>query len=564
MTNSKNKWWKSSVVYQIYPQSFNDSNNDGIGDFQGIIAKLPYLKKLGIDVIWLNPIYQSPLVDNGYDISDYYQVNPMYGTLSDFQELLQKAHELGIRILLDLVVNHTSNQHKWFEASKKSKDNEYSDYYIWKDPKPDGSAPNNWGASFGGSAWTYVPERGQYYLHLFAKEQPDLNWENPKVRQSVYKMMRYWFDMGIDGFRMDVITLISKRASYPDGPILPGKPMGSYYAGASNGPRLHEFLKEMNREVLSKYDALTVGEAANTNADQAILITDPDRDELNMVFQFDHMHIDYGKTGKFSDVKFKLSDLRYSFTHWQKKLYHKGWNSLYWDNHDQPRAVSRFGNDGKYRVQSAKMLGTVLHMQQGTPYIYEGEEIGMTNAKFASLDQYKDLDTWNIINNFRKQGLSEDYIKKAVYNKSRDNARTPMQWDNSKNAGFSDGKPWIDMNPNYPDINVKQALEDDDSIFYHYQKLIQLRHQYMVITDGEYKLITHDSAVYGYVREDDYQILVVISSFTDKKVNYHLPDNLKNKDGKLLLSNYESSPKKLPNDLFLEPYESVIYLINKD
>ncbi len=361
-------WWKSSVIYQIYPQSFKDSNNDGIGDLRGIIEKIPYLSKLGIDVIWLNPIYESPMVDNGYDIADYRKINPIYGTMEDFEELLQQAHQHHIKIILDLVVNHTSDQHAWFQQSKQSKDNEYSDFYIWKDAKEDGSLPNNWGATFGGPAWTYVPERNQYYLHCFAPGQPDLNWENPKVRQAVYDEMRFWLDKGIDGFRMDVISLLSKKQDFPD--ALEGEYdyAKSYYKGASNGPRIHEFLQEMDREVLSHYDVMTVGETPNTSVEQAKIYTDPKNHELNMVFQFDHMHLDYGKYGKFSDIIYKLSDLKEIMTKWSNEI-GDGWNSLYWNNHDQPRCVTRFGNDSKYRVESAKMLGTLLHMMKGTPYI---------------------------------------------------------------------------------------------------------------------------------------------------------------------------------------------------
>lgn len=386
-----NEWWKSSVVYQVYPQSFKDSNNDGIGDLMGIVEKLPYLAKLGVDVIWLTPIFDSPLIDNGYDIRDYEKISENYGTLEDFKRLLEQAHQLNIRVILDLVVNHTSNQHAWFIESQKNKENPYSDYYIWKDPKEDGSAPTNWGSTFGGSAWEYVESRKQYYLHCFAKEQPDLNWENPKVRQSIYKMMKKWFDLGIDGFRMDVISLISKHPDYPDAPnSMPYTK--SYYVGASNGPRVHEFLQEMNREVLSKYDSLTVGETPNTNSRQAQLYTFPERKELNMVFHFDHMHLDYGKYGKFSDVRFKLSDLRATLSEWQEAL-SDGWNSLYWSNHDQPRAVTRFGDENEYRIESSKMLGTLLHMMKGTPFIFQGEEIGMKNVPFSSIDEYQDIET---------------------------------------------------------------------------------------------------------------------------------------------------------------------------
>ncbi|NVY96003.1 alpha-glucosidase [Lactobacillus sp. DCY120] len=549
-------WWKESVVYQIYPQSFQDSNGDGIGDLQGIISRLPYLEKLGVDVLWLNPIYQSPLVDNGYDIADYYQINPQYGTLVDFQELLQQAHEHHLKIIMDLVVNHTSDQHRWFQESKKSRQNPYSDYYIWRDPQADGSAPNNWGSTFTDSAWEYVPARQQYYLHLFAKEQPDLNWENPQVRQEIYQMMRYWFDLGIDGFRMDVITLLSKKQDFPDAPAdLPRHK--NYYYGSSNGPREHEFLQEMYREVFAYYDVLTVGEAANTNSDQALLYTDPQRHELNMLFQFDHMHLDYGKYGKFSEVRFKLSDLRQVMTEWQQKLV-QGWNSLYWSNHDQPRPTTRFGAEGKFRVVSAKMLGTLLHLMQGTPYIYQGEELGLKNVPFVSLNAYQDIETKQMIQELRAVGESETKIKKICYLKSRDNARTPFPWNNSKNAGFSQGTPWIPVSPDYPQMNAQQALADPDSVFYYYQKLIALRKKYSVVIDGRYENInSQDSEVYGFMRTNSQEQLIVICSFSQDPVNYSLPAEFTG--SKLLLANYSSMPASLEKQIELPPYAALVY-----
>lgn len=554
------EWWKNSVVYQIYPLSFQDSNGDGIGDLQGIISRLPYLEKLGVDVIWLNPIYKSPLVDNGYDIADYYDIDSRYGTLDDFKELLNEAHRHHIRLIMDLVVNHTSDQNKWFQESKKSRDNEYADYYIWKDPKPDGSAPNNWGSTFTDSAWEYVPARQQYYLHLFAKEQPDINWENPVVRQKIYQMMRYWFEIGIDGFRMDVITLLSKLTDFPDAPAdLPLHK--NYYFGSSNGPREHEFLQEMNREVFSKYDVMTVGEAANTNSDQAILYTDPERHELNMLFQFDHMHLDYGKYGKFSDVRFKLSDLRRVMTDWQDKLV-DGWNSLYWSNHDQPRPTTRFGNEGKYRLESAKMLGTLLHMMKGTPYIYQGEELGLTNVPVKSLDEYEDIETKQVIKEMRTAGESEDYIQKVCYLKSRDNARTPFPWNDDKNNGFTTGTPWFDCASQPPVTNAQQSQDDKNSVFYYYQKLIALRKKYQVIVDGEYKNFnSDDSVVYGFTRTNKNEQLVVICSFSEKKVNYEIPESLSG--GKLLVANYEDSIVELGQNLILRPYEAVVYYRHK-
>ncbi len=552
------EWWKNSVVYQVYPQSFKDSNNDGIGDFQGIIEKLPYLAKLGIDVIWLNPIFDSPLIDNGYDIADYEKILPQYGTMEDFQELLAKAHQLNIRIILDLVVNHTSDLHKWFEASKKDRENQYADYYIWKDPKPDGSAPNNWGSTFGGPAWEYVESRDQYYLHCFAKEQPDLNWENETLRHEIYQMMRKWFDLGIDGFRMDVISLISKDPNYPEAPETLAYTK-SYYAGASNGPRVHEFLQEMNQEVLCHYDVMTVGETPNTNSTQAQLYTFPERKELNMLFHFDHMHLDYGKYGKFSDIRFKLSDLRSTLTEWQNKLA-RGWNSLYWSNHDQPRAVTRFGDDGEYREVSAKMLATLLHMMKGTPFIFQGEELGMKNVPFTDITDYQDIETKYFYQEMTKAGEKPEDIKKAVYLKSRDNARTPMPWNGEDNSGFSDAKPWIAYSPDNRVINVEAALADPDSTFYYYQKLIALRKDYPIIQLGEYQLINEDdSAVYSYLRTYQDETLLVICSFSKEKVNVNVPQDLLEKEASLLLSNYTEAAAKPSAIMPLRPYEAIVY-----
>ncbi|GET05939.1 oligo-1,6-glucosidase [Ligilactobacillus agilis] len=562
------EWWKKSVVYQVYPLSFNDSNNDGVGDLKGIEEKLPYLSKLGIDVVWLNPIFESPLVDNGYDISDYEKILPKYGTMDDFLSLLKEAHKLNIKIILDLVVNHTSNEHRWFKESCKGKENPYSDYYIWKDPREDGSEPNNWGSTFGGSAWEYVPSRGQYYLHCFAKEQPDLNWDNPKVRQSIYKMMTKWFELGIDGFRMDVISLISKNPEYPNAPKeVPYTK--SYYVGASNGPKVHEYLHEMNEKVLSEYDVMTVGETPNTTSKQALLYTNPNRKELDMVFHFDHMHLDYGKYGKFSDIKFKMSDLRNVLSKWQKDLA-EGWNALYWSNHDQPRAVTRFGNDEKYRDKSAKMLATLLHFMKGTPYIYEGEEIGMKNVPFDSLNDYRDIETKYFIEDLRNNSEPEEYIRKCVYLKSRDNARTPMPWNGNEKEGygFSNGKPWIKYSPDNKNINVEDALKNPNSIFYYYQKLIKLRKSMAIITEGDFKLLNKDdSDVFSYVREMEEKKLVVICSFASKKVNFELPKELVKhiSNSRLIISNYDDSnlelPQKLP--LCLRPFESLAYYIEE-
>ena len=561
---NKNEWWKDAVVYQIYPQSFKDSNNDGIGDINGIREKIPYLKDLGVNVLWLNPIYESPMVDNGYDISDYYKIADCYGTMEDFENLLKEAHNAGIKIIMDLAVCASSIEHKWFKESKKSRDNKYSDYYIWKDPKEDGSAPNNWGSIFGsGSAWEYVEERGQYYLHLFAVEQPDLNWENPDLRNEVYENMEFWLKKGIDGFRLDSISLISKKQDFPDDPAAIENGYGSPYFGASNGPRVHEFLQEMYEKVLSKYDVMTVGEATRTPVDKALLYCQPERKELNMVFQFDHMHVDYGKFGRYSDLKFKLSDLKEAMFLWQKSLNGVGWNSLYWDNHDQPRFVSRFGNDdSKYRKLSATMLATVLYFQQGTPFIYQGDEIGMTNVAFDSIDSYKDIEAHNMYLKFSNMGLSNDEIMSYIHNKSRDNARTPMQWNSNSFAGFSCVDPWIGLNPNYSKINVVNDMNSDFSIHDYYKKLIKYRKGNEIVRDGDFKEIgLEDSDIFSYTRTYKGKTLLVLGSFSDKKVCYNIPNNLQKFKRELVVSNYNGNieQNKDASTLYLRPYEALVF-----
>ena len=561
---NKNDWWKDAVVYQIYPQSFKDSNNDGIGDINGIREKIPYLKDLGVNVLWLNPIYESPMVDNGYDISDYYKIADCYGTMEDFENLLKEAHDAGIKIIMDLAVCASSIEHKWFKESKKSRDNKYSDYYIWKDPKEDGSAPNNWGSIFGsGSAWEYVEERGQYYLHLFAVEQPDLNWENPDLRNEVYENMEFWLKKGIDGFRLDSISLISKKQDFPDDPTAGENGYGSPYFGASNGPRVHEFLQEMYEKVLSKYDVMTVGEATRTPVDKALLYCQPERKELNMVFQFDHMHVDYGRFGRYSDLKFKLSDLKEAMFLWQKSLNGVGWNSLYWDNHDQPRFVSRFGNDdSKYRKLSATMLATVLFFQQGTPFIYQGDEIGMTNVAFDSIDSYKDIEAHNMYLKFSNMGLSNDEIMSYIHNKSRDNARTPMQWNSNLFAGFSCVDPWIELNPNYSKINVENDMNSDFSIHDYYKKLINYRKGNEIVRDGDFKEIgLEDSDILSYTRTYKGKTLLVLGSFSDKKVCYNVPNNLQKFKRELVISNYDGNieQNKDASTLYLRPYEALVF-----
>ena len=551
--SNKTAWWKKSVVYQVYPKSFCDSNGDGIGDLNGIRKKIPYLAKLGVDVLWLNPIYASPQVDNGYDISNYREIEPTFGTMEDFENLLAEAHEAGLKIILDLVVNHTSDQHPWFQESRKSKDNPYSDYYIWKD-----EVINNWGSSFGGSAWEYAEERAQYYLHCFAKEQPDLNWENPKVRQEVYDILRFWLDKGIDGFRMDVISLLSKDQSFPDGPVIQNKAYGSYYAGCANGPRVHEFLQEMNREVLSKYDIMTVGETPHTNADEAALYTDESRKELNMVFHFDHMHLDYDENGKYATNRVPLVALKKVMTQWQDKMHEcNGWNSLYWCNHDQARAVTRFGNDSEeYREISAKMLGTCLHMMQGTPYVYQGEELGMTNAYFHKLEDYKDIESIQYYTELTDAGLMEpDYMMKCLMLRSRDNARTPMQWDGSEKAGFTDGEPWIKINPNCKEINAASQLDDLDSIFHYYQKLIALRKEKDIIVYGEFEpLCREDDQIFAYTRKLDEERLLTVCNFSEQSAEFEVPAEFEG--SRCLITNL--GRKVFEGMIVLKPYEAFV------
>lgn len=550
-----NDWKKKAIVYEAYVQSFNDSDGDGIGDLPGLIEKLDYIKNLGANVIWLTPIFKSPLVDNGYDIADYEAINPIYGSMNDFKKLLQQAHERDLKIVMDLVVNHTSDQHKWFKESKKNRNNKYSDYYIWRDPKEDGSAPTNLGSAFGGSAWTYVPERNQYYLHLFAKQQPDLNWDNPQVRNDIYQMMKFWLDMGVDGFRMDSISFISKPSKFEDAPLEDNKEYGAYYYGSANGPHIHEYLREMNQKVLSKYDVISIGETPHTTAREARLFVEPDRHELDMVFQFEHMHVDYGEFGRYSDVTFKMSDLRNSMTSWQNDL---SWNSNYLGNHDQPRIVSRFGNDSKYRKESAKMLAMVSLLQKGTPFIFQGEEIGMTNLHIKNIDELKDLEAHNIYSFLKSKGISDKDALKMVNRKTRDNARTPMQLNKEQNAGFSSGNPWIEVNPNYLEINVKKDLQDSNSIYRFYQKLLKLRNNNQVLLDGNYDLITpEDSAIFAYTRSSDKDKVAVICSFVPYKVKYELPEDFVNKN-KVILSNYDDREDMASNTIYLRPYEGVV------
>jgi oligo-1,6-glucosidase len=556
----KRQWWKEAVVYQIYPRSFKDSNGDGIGDINGIISKLDYLKELGVDVIWLSPVYKSPNDDNGYDISDYRDIMDEFGTMDDWERLLEEMHNRGLKLIMDLVVNHSSDEHAWFVESRKSKDNPYRDYYIWR-PGQDGKEPNNWESNFSGSAWQYDEATGEYYLHLFSKKQPDLNWENPKLRQEIYDMMKFWLDKGIDGFRMDVINFISKEEGLPDAPNPEGKKYVSGGRYFMNGPKIHDYLQEMNREVLSKYDVMTVGEMPGVTVEEAKLYTSENRKEVNMVFQFEHVDLDSGPGGKWDLKPLQLKNLKENITKWQKGLEKEGWNSLYLNNHDQPRMVSRFGNDRKYRVESAKMLATFLHMLKGTPYIYQGEEIGMTNVQFESIDDYKDIETLNMYREkVIENGEGHEKVMKSISAKGRDNARTPFQWDESEHAGFTTGTPWIKVNPNYKEINAKQAMADPDSIFHYYRKLIQLRKQYPIIVYGNYDLLLpEDEKIYAYTRTLGVQKLLVVLNFTADSPVFE--SELEFSAHQLLISNYHVDEKEPINRIVLRPYEARVYLL---
>ncbi len=552
----KRTWWKEAVIYQTYPRSFMDSNGDGIGDLKGITSRLDYLKYLGIDVIWLSPVYQSPNDDNGYDISDYQAIMEEFGTMEDFDEMLDAAHKRGIRIVMDLVVNHTSDEHRWFMESRSGKDNPYRDYYIWREGKDAETPPNNWGSCFGGSAWQYDETTAMYYLHLFSKKQPDLNWDNPDVRKKVFDMMTWWCDKGIDGFRMDVISLISKTKEMPDGKI--NGFYGDYGPYCVHGPNVHRYLQEMNEKVLSKYDIMTVGETPGVTPGLAKQYAGEDTHELNMVFQFEHVDT-AGKYGKWTDEKMPLKKLKDIMSRWQTELYGEAWNSLFWDNHDQPRAVSRFGDDRpQYRDAAAKMLATCLHMMQGTPYVYQGEELGMTNYPFQSPADFRDIESINAYREWCESGKAahEDFWPCMLFI-SRDNARTPVQWDDSKNAGFTSGTPWIPVNPNYTEINAKAETADPDSVFHYYKKLIALRKQNPIIVYGKYEPLLKDSEeLFVYTRILGGEKLFVACNFTDKEASLSLPEEFIGSDR--LISNVENDYSR--REIILKPYEAFALL----
>ncbi|MDN0060270.1 glucohydrolase [Lachnoclostridium sp. An298] len=544
MTEIKRPWWKNAVVYQIYPKSFQDSNGDGIGDIRGIISRLDYLEELGIDAVWISPMYCSPQDDNGYDISDYQDIDPMFGSLDDMEELIAKAKEKNIRIIMDLVLNHTSDEHRWFLEAKKGKDNPYHDYYVWKDGV-EGTYPNDMKAAFGGPAWEWVPELNQYYFHQFSVKQPDLNWENPKVRREIYDMILWWMEKGVGGFRLDVIDQIAKE---PDNGI------------TNNGPRLHEFLQEMSRETFQKGDLITVGEAWGATPKIAKLYSNPDGTEFSMVFQFEHMVMDQqeGKE-KWDLAPLPFVKLKKCLAKWQEELYGRGWNSLFWDNHDLPRIVSRWGDDGKYRKESAKMLALVLHGMQGTPYVYQGEELGMTNVRFPDISSYEDIETLNMYRERLDAGYKEDEIMKSIYAKSRDNARTPMQWSGEKNAGFTTGKPWIRVNPNYTDINAESEKKDPDSVYHFYRKLIRMRKEYPVFVDGKFELLLpEDEQVFAYLRTDSDTQMLVCANFTGEPAECQISGEWK--EAQILLHNYADDVPECGESLQLKPYEAFILL----
>jgi len=536
------KWWHRSVVYQIYPRSFYDSNGDGIGDLRGIIQKLDYIANLGVDVIWLCPIFRSPNDDNGYDISDYKSIMPEFGSMEDLEELIRKANDRNIKILLDLVPNHTSDEHAWFVEARKSRDNEYRDYYIWRDPV-DGHEPNDLKSTFSGSAWEYDQATGQYYLHLFSKKQPDLNWENPKVRNEIYDIMNFWIDKGIGGFRIDVIELIGKK---PDEKI------------TSNGPNLHEYIREMNQKTFGNKDLLTVGECWDADPEKAKIYTNPDGSELSMIFQFEHFGLDQVKGKEKWDLRpLNLLELKQVLSKWQTALQDEGWIGLCWNNHDLPRIVSRWGNDGIYREVCAKMFATLLFGMRGTPFIYQGEELGMTNVKFPSIDYYKDVETINLYHDRIAKGYTKEEIMKSIYAKGRDNARTPMQWSAEKYGSFTTGTPWIGVNQNYTAINAQSQINDNNSIYNYYKKIIGIRKQLDGLIYGDYRLCLegHEN-IFAYVRSLGKDMILVICNFTDKPVEYQLPEDLAYLKKELLIGNYPSSEEG-----FLQPYEARMYQI---
>ncbi|MBO0396701.1 alpha,alpha-phosphotrehalase [Aeromonas veronii] len=551
---SQTPWWQSAVIYQIYPKSFQDSAARGTGDLKGIMARLDYLKTLGVDALWLTPVYVSPQVDNGYDIADYYAIDPAYGTMDDFEALLAAAHARDIRIVMDIVVNHTSTEHAWFKSALGDKNSPYRDYYIWRDPV-DGCVPNNWQSKFGGSAWELDSATGQYYLHLFAREQADLNWENPAVRAEVKNIIHFWAKKGVDGFRLDVINLISKDQAFPNDEIGDGR---RFY---TDGPRIHEFLQDVSRDVFAPVGAMTVGEMSSTSLEHCQRYGALNGSELSMVFNFHHLKVDYPNGDKWTKAPFDFLELKRIFNHWQSGMHGKGWSALFWCNHDQPRIVSRFGDEGEHRVVAAKMLASTLHGLQGTPYIYQGEEIGMTNPGYQHINDYQDVESRNIFAIKQAEGMSEAEILAILGAKSRDNSRTPMQWSAAANAGFTQGTPWLKPAANYPEINAEAVLADQNSVFWHYRDLIALRKAHPIFTQGDYQeLLTGHPQIWAYARRANGQTLLVVSNFYGEPVEFALPAELQSGQGRLLLGNYPDSPAQ-PQSGMLRPYESLIWLM---
>lgn len=561
-------WWKECVVYQIYPRSFQDSNGDGIGDLNGIRSRLDYLKDLGIDVIWLSPVYQSPGDDNGYDISDYKAVMDVFGTMEDLDRLLAEIHEKGMKLVMDLVVNHTSDEHAWFVKSRRSLDNPYRDYYIWKAPVS-GGPPNNWASRFRGPAWEYDEGTGMYYLHIYSRKQPDLNWENPRVRQEIYDMMAWWGDKGIDGFRMDVISMLSKDQRFPDGVLKEGNPYGDGLPYYANGPRIHEFLQEMNREVLSRFDWMSVGEGVGVGTREAVQYAGYESHELNMMFHFEHVELNPGPFGKWNDNPVCLRELKEVLNRWQTELEGKAWNSLFWENHDYPRAVSRFGNDSPvFWELSAKMLAVCLYMMKGTPYIYQGQELGMTNFQGSSIEDFQDIEIHNVYREMVGSGrISHEEMIRYINHMGRDNARTPMQWDDTAQAGFTEGTPWLGVNPNYTWLNAREQAGRGDSVLSFYKQLIKLRHTMDILVYGTYRLLLEESgSVYAYERTLGDERLTVLCNFTDQTQRCGLSCRDLGTDN-VLIGNYPDQSGTFrgdgpalheEGDICLRPYEAIV------
>lgn len=556
----KKTWWKESVIYQIYPRSFKDSNGDGIGDINGIISQLDYIKSLGVDIIWLCPVYQSPNDDNGYDISDYREIHPEYGTMEDFDALLQGVHDRGMKLLMDMVANHTSDEHAWFEESRASKDNPKRDFYIWK-PGKEGQEPNNWMSFFGGKAWDYDEKTGEYYLHLFTRKQPDLNWDNPNVRSEIYDQMTFWLDKGVDGFRLDVISLISKRG-FEDSPHEEfNTTIAEVYA---NGPHIHEYLQEMHEKVLTKYDLMTVGEGPGITLDNGLNYVDESRNELNMIFHFDHMFIDHGAGGKFDPVKVNFVKFKQIFHAWDRQLGDAGWNSIFLGNHDFPRMVSRFANDEDYREESAKLLALMLLSMRGTPYIFQGDEIGMTNVAFEDITDYRDVETLNVWEETQENGGDLDELMKAIHWQGRDNARTPVQWDTSTNAGFTEATPWIKVNPNYESVNVKKDEMNPKSVLHFYRKMITIRKTYPVLVYGDYACVNEEHpSIFAYYRKDEEYHMLILLNFSSHEETFELESEIATADLIRIVSNYRQSNQVENGTIALLPWEGAMYKIKK-